>query len=187
MSHTDIDWSRLPEPQDDGGADHLTGAALPATQLSSTAGNSVAVSELSGTSVIFIYPRTGGPDGTLPEGWDDIPGARGCTPQACRFKDRYDALRHAGAGRIFGLSTQDTTYQSEAATRLELPYPLLSDHELAFGNALNLPHFTANGARLYKRMTLIIRAGKIAKVFYPVFPPDENADKVLAWLEENPA
>lgn len=184
---TSVDWSTIPSPQDDGAADHLGGMSLPNLTLPATQGGDIDLSILPGTTVIYIYPMTGPADGVLPEGWNDIPGARGCTPQSCAFRDHYDDLRKAGAARVFGLSTQDTAYQAEAARRLHLPFPILSDEALKFADALNLPRFESDGKTLIKRITLIARAGKITKVFYPVFPPDQNAPDVLNWLKENPA
>jgi len=183
---TQVDWTTIPAPKDDGSADHLNGLSLPAITLPSTIGSGVELMQLSGTTIFYIYPMTGPADGNLPDGWNDIPGARGCTPQSCAFRDHYDDLRRAGASRVFGLSTQSTNDQSEAGTRLHLPFPLLSDAELTFANALNLPRFEVDGRTLLKRITLITRAGRITKSFYPVFPPDQNASDVLNWLKENP-
>ena len=171
----------LPIPEDDGATDHLPGTKLPSVPLAGTSGERVDLSELSGTSVAYCYPMTGRPDRELPEGWDDIPGARGCTPQSCAFRDHHQELESLGA-RVFGISTQGTEYQREAAERLRLPYELLSDGELAFAKALNLPTFDADGMTLIKRLTLVVVDGRILKVFYPVFPPDANAAEVAAWL-----
>ncbi|RBI87185.1 peroxiredoxin [Rhodosalinus halophilus] len=176
------DWSTIPAPHDDGAAAHLPGAALPTVPLASTAGGTVDLAALDGTVVLYAYPRTGRPGQPLPEGWDAIPGARGCTPQSCAFRDHFAELRAAGAEHVFGLSTQDTEYQREAAERLALPFPLLSDADLRFTRALHLPTFEAAGATLLKRLTLIARGGHIARVFYPVFPPDRNAQEVLSAL-----
>jgi peroxiredoxin len=183
---TSVDWSRLPQPEDDGAADHLLHAALPSLALPGTDGVAVDLSKAAGRTVVFVYPMTGRPGTALPEGWDDIPGARGCTPQSCAFRDLHDELRAAGADRVFGLSTQDTDYQREAAERLHLPFPLLSDSDLALTAALKLPVFEVEGRALLKRMALVIDDGRIAKVFYPVFPPDRNAADVLSWLKANP-
>ncbi len=172
----------LPVPRDDGACDHLAGLKLPAIALPSTRGRQVDVSRLGGTTVIYIYPRTGRPDQEVPTGWNEIPGARGCTPQSCAFRDHYEELKRAGAAQVFGLSTQDTAYQREAVERLHLPFELLSDEKLAFARALKLPTFEVDGMKLIKRLTLIARDGAIAKVFYPVFPPDQNAERVLSWL-----
>ena len=172
----------LPVPQDDGGCNHLTGMKLPRAALASTGGRKVDLSSLKGTTVVYVYPRTGRPDQEVPPGWNAIPGARGCTPQSCAFRDHYQELKGAGASHVFGLSTQDTTYQQEAAERLHLPFELLSDEQLVFARALRLPTFDVAGMRLIKRMALIARDGVIEKVFYPVFPPDRNAGDVLEWL-----
>jgi peroxiredoxin len=175
--------SDIPVPQDDGAADHLTGMALPDLALPATDGAPVNLSALNGRTVVYVYPRTGVPGVDPPDGWDQIPGARGCTPQSCAFRDHFGALTALGVAHVFGLSTQDTAYQQEAASRLHLPFPLLSDEALAFADALRLPTFTAAGMTLLKRMALVIDDGAIAKVFYPVFPPDKNAEDVIAWLQ----
>ena len=172
----------LPVPQDDGACDHLEGMTLPPIGLPSTRGRVVDLSRLAGTTVVYVYPRTGRPDQEVPTGWNDIPGARGCTPQSCAFRDHYAELQRAGAAHVFGLSTQDTTYQREAAERLHLPFELLSDAGLELAGALNLPTFKVDGMKLIKRLTLIVSDGAIVKVFYPVFPPDKNAGEVLDWL-----
>jgi len=172
----------LPVPQDDGACNHLTGMKLPALALASTRGRRVDLSTLAGTTVVYIYPRTGRPDQEVPTGWNAIPGARGCTPQSCAFRDHYQELRRLGVAELFGLSTQDTAYQQEAVDRLHLPFELLSDAKLKFTRALRLPMFEVDGMKLIKRITLIARDGKIVKVFYPVFPPDSNAGAVIKWL-----
>jgi peroxiredoxin len=156
---------------------------LPSVPLTSTPGDTVDLSSLSGVTVVYCYPMTGRPDRELPRGWDEIPGARGCTPQSCSFRDHYSELRDLGA-RVFGLSTQSTGYQQEAVGRLQLPFELLSDERLAFAAALGLPTFEVDGTTLLKRLTLIIEGGRIEKVFYPVFPPGKNAEEVLAWLRQ---
>jgi peroxiredoxin len=171
----------LPEPEDDGAADHLPGMHVPAIPLPSTAGGEVRLDILPGRTVLFCYPRTGQPDKELPPGWNDIPGARGCTPETCGFRDRHDQFTDLGA-RVMALSTQDTDYQREMAGRLEVPFEVLSDAELKLVRALRLPTFTIDGMTLVKRLTLIIRDGEIEHVFYPVFPPDTHAGKVLDWL-----
>jgi peroxiredoxin len=155
---------------------------LPRVALQSTGGRKIDLSALEGKTVIYVYPRTGRPDQEVPPGWNAIPGARGCTPQSCAFRDHYEELKRAGASQVFGLSTQDTEYQREAAERLHLPFELLSDEGLGFARALKLPTFDVAGMRLIKRLTLIARDGVIQKVFYPVFPPDRNAGDVLDWL-----
>jgi len=173
----------IPAPQDDGAADHLTGKTLPDLALRATSGGPVNLSKLAGRIVLYIYPRTGVPGVDLPPGWNDIPGARGCTPQSCAFRDHHAELKTLGVAQLFGLSTQDTAYQQEAATRLHLPFAILSDEKLAFTKALRLPTFTVAGMTLLKRMALVIDNGKIVKVFYPVFPPDKNAEEVVAWIQ----
>jgi peroxiredoxin len=171
----------LPVPVDDGACDHLPGMQLPLLALPATDGTTVDLSTLPGRTIVYVYPRTGRPDQPLPTGWDKIPGARGCTPQSCAYRDVAAELGTLGA-RIFGLSTQDTAYQQEAATRLHLPFPLLSDARLGLTTALSLPTFEVDGMTLIKRMTLIIDDGAIETVFYPVFPPDADAAHVAAWL-----
>ena len=173
----------IPAPQDDGAADHLNGMTLPDLALPATSDGPVNLSKLAGRTVLYIYPRTGVPGVDLPPGWNDIPGARGCTPQSCAFRDHHAELKTLGVAQLFGLSTQDTAYQQEAATRLHLPFAILSDEKLAFTQALKLPTFTVAGMTLLKRMALVIDDGVIAKVFYPVFPPDKNAEEVVAWLQ----
>ena len=174
--------TELPAPQDDGATRHLAGVRLPSLTLAATDGSQVDLSKLSGRTVVYVYPRTGVPGQPLPEGWNEIPGARGCTPQSCSFRDHFAELKRLGVGRVFGLSTQDTAYQREAVERLHLPFPVLSDERLALARALDLPTFTTSGMTLLKRMALIIDDGVISKVFYPVFPPDKNAEEVIAWL-----
>jgi peroxiredoxin len=171
----------LPVPEADGACDHLPGTRLPRIELTSSSGRRVDLSAQPGTTVVYCYPMTGRPGRDLPEGWDGIPGARGCTPQSCAFRDRHGELRGLGA-RVFGVSAQDTDYQREAAERLRLPFELLSDPELSFAGALELPTFDIDGMRLIKRLTLVVEDGVIEKVFYPVFPPDENPGEVIGWL-----
>jgi peroxiredoxin len=172
----------LPVPVDDGACAHLAGMRLPSLALPSTAGRAVDLSALSGRTVVYCYPRTGRPDREVPTGWNEIPGARGCTPQSCAFRDHYRELRALGVTEVFGLSTQDSSYQQEAVARLHLPFELLSDERLAFARALHLPTFDVDGMTLIKRLTLIAQDGVIEKVFYPVFPPDRNAEEVISWL-----
>jgi peroxiredoxin len=182
-----VDWSKIPAPVDDGAARHLTGSAMPDVALTATDGTSVSLAKIAGRVVVFAYPRTGQPgQPSLVDGWDDIPGARGCTPQTCAFRDLHKVLIAAGVTRVFGLSTQDTAYQREAADRLHLPFPLLSDEKLALTEAMRLPAMDVAGETLIKRLALVIDDGRVTQVFYPVFPPDRNADDVLAWLEQNP-
>jgi peroxiredoxin len=183
----DVDWSAIPVPVDDGGAKHLPGAAIPPIALPATDGSSVTLSTLPGRTVGFAYPRTGEPGKIAPvDDWDMIPGARGCTPQTCAFRDLFAELKAAGAAQVYGLSTQSTAYQAEMATRLHLPFAVLSDEKLALAAALKLPTMQVAGMTLLKRMALIIDDGRITKVFYPVFPPDRNAGDVLGWLKANP-
>ena len=176
--------SDIPVPQDDGGARHLTGMKLPDLPLPATRGGAFNLAIIAGRTVLYIYPRTGVPGVELPPGWDDIPGARGCTPQSCGFRDHFAELKDLGVDHVFGLSTQDTDYQREAAERLHLPFPILSDAELKFTKALKLPTFSTSGMTLLKRMALVVDDGVISKVFYPVFPPDKNAAEVVAWLRK---
>jgi len=175
----------IPAPQDDGAARHLAGAKLPDLVLPATDGTPVNLSRLSGRTVIYIYPRTGVPGVDPPTGWDQIPGARGCTPQSCAFRDHFDELARLGVVHLYGLSTQDTAYQREAATRLHLPFALLSDERLALARALKLPTFSVAGMTLLKRMALVVDDGQITKAFYPVFPPDKSAAEVVAWIQES--
>ncbi|UPJ46291.1 peroxiredoxin [Bradyrhizobium sp. 200] len=183
----EVDWSKIPAPADDGGAAHLAGMMIPPVTLLATDDNSVTLSALPGRTVVFAYPRTGEPGKiSLVDDWDMIPGARGCTPQACSFRDLFAELKAAGARHVFGLSTQDNVYQTEMASRLHLPFPVLSDERLKLVRALKLPTMAVAGLTLIKRLALIIDDGRIAHVFYPVFPPDRNAADVLAWLRENP-
>lgn len=174
----------LPVPIDDGAAAHLVGLELPNVSLVSTNGTNINIRELTGRWVIYVYPMTGRPGVPLPDGWNEIPGARGCTPQSCNFRDHYAELKALHTG-VFGLSTQRSDYQQEARERLHLPFELLSDSGLQLKDKLKLPTFTVAGMELYKRLTLIMLDGYIKKVFYPVFPPDKNADEVLTWLREN--
>ena len=179
--------ANLPRPKDDGGARHLKGMALPDLELPSTGDRRVNLSKVSAARiVIYAYPMTGRPDRQLPQGWDDIPGARGCTPETCGFRDHHKDLAKLHA-EVFGLSTQDTAYQQEMVKRLEVPFEVLSDEQMAFARALKLPTFTVDGMTLLKRLTIVARSGRIEHVFYPVFPPDKHADEVIAWLKRQPA
>ena len=173
----------LPVPEDDGACDHVPGRALPALRLQATTGGSIDLSELGrkGTAVLFIYPRTGRPGEELPTGWDLIPGARGCTPQSCAFRDLHGEFAERGV-ELAGLSAQSPEDQAEFAERVHLPFPVLSDPALELAAALDLPTFEVDDLTLYKRVTLVIRDGEVVKAFYPVFPPDRNAADVLAWL-----
>ncbi len=172
----------LPQPVDDGAADHLGGMLMPQISLPSTADRLVDLSNLVGLrTVLYCYPMTGVPGKPLPQGWDRIPGARGCTPQACGFRDHHQELSELKAD-VFGLSTQTTEYQREMADRVHLPFQILSDAEFKLCDALHLPTFEVDGMRLVKRLTLIVRARRIEHLFYPVFPPNESADQVMRWL-----
>jgi peroxiredoxin len=175
--------ANLPVPEDDGASDHLPGMRLPSVSVTSTTGEPVDLSALAGRTVVYCYPLTGRPDVELPGGWDEIPGARGCTSQSCDFRDHHAELWALGA-RVFGLSTQSTDYQREAAERLHLPFEILSDEGRVFARAMGLPTFEADGMVLLKRLTLIIDDGRVEKVFYPVFPPDANAQEVVGWLRQ---
>lgn len=175
--------AKLPVPEDDGAADHLVGHPVPRLDLPATSGRTVALDDLGpGWTVLYIYPLTGRPDVDVPVGWDSIPGARGCTTEACDFRDHHADLIDAGASAVFGLSSQDSGYQRELVDRLRLPFEMLSDPELRLAGALRLPTFATDGMTLYKRLTLLIRDAAVAHVFYPIFPPNEHARQVLAWL-----
>lgn len=178
-----VNWSALPKPEDDGAADHLPGRTLLPLALEATDGSQVNLAKLRGLTVLYIYPMTGQPGKPLPNGWDLIPGARGCTPQSCAFRDYFTELKNLGISALFGLSTQESTYQHEAAERLHLPFPLLSDHSLNFANSLSLPCFQVGNITVLKRIILIINDAHIQKVFYPVFPPDRSATIVMNWLK----
>ena len=184
----EVDWSKIPAPTDDGGAAHLNGMKIPSVSLRATDDTAVDLSALKGRTVVFAYPRTGEPGKvSLVDDWDMIPGARGCTPQTCSFRDLFAELKAAGAKQVFGLSTQSNEYQAEMAARLHLPFPVLSDEKLRLTEALQLPTMEVADLTLIKRLALIVDDGCIAHVFYPVFPPDRNAGDVLDWLRQNPA
>jgi peroxiredoxin len=176
------DWSQLPVPQDDGAARHLPGLRLPSLQLPATDGSLIDISSLAGRIVLFAFPRSGRPGEPNPPGWDAIPGARGCTTQCNAFRDRFAELQSLGVDHLFGLSVQDTAYQREMAERQHLPFPILSDESFPLTHALRLPTLQTSGMTLLKRLTLVIRDAVIEHVFYPVFPPDQNAGEVAAWL-----
>ena len=178
-----VDWSDIPAPSDDGAAQHLQGLTLPSVSLLATDGQHVDVAGLKGRTCLYVYPMTGQPGTALPEGWDMIPGARGCTPQSCSFRDHAQELGELGVQSLFGLSTQESSYQQEAANRLNLPFPLLSDASLALANAINLPVMEVDGMTLLKRLAMIIDDGVVTQVFYPIFPPDSNATEVINWLK----
>ena len=178
-----VDWSKIPSPSDDGAARHLLGLRVADVPLPATVGADIALSKLKGRTVLYAYPRTGVPGEIGPvDDWDMIPGARGCTPQSCAFRDHFAALQAAGVAHVFGLSTQTTAYQREMAQRLHLPFPVLSDAALALTRAMTLPTMQVAGMTLLKRLALVINDGILTKVFYPVFPPDQNASNVLAWV-----
>jgi peroxiredoxin len=178
------DWSTIPAPVDDGATRHLMGALMASVPLQATNGETVDLSRLRGRTIVYAYPRTGRPGIENPEGWDMIPGARGCTPQTCSFRDHFAELKKLGVDHLFGLSTQDLEYQREAADRLHLPFAILSDDHLALTRAMNLPTFETSGMTLLKRFTLVINDGKVEHVFYPVFPPDRSATDVIEWLSQ---
>lgn len=186
-SYTDLP-DDLPVPDDDGAADHLPGQPVPELTFSASDGTQVDLAQLgAGRTIIYFYPLTGRPGVELPIGWDLIPGARGCTPESCGFRNHYTELRQAGAQRLYGMSSQDSDYQAEVVDRLQLPFTMLSDPELALADALKLPTFSAHDHdRLYSRLTLVVRDGLIEKAFYPIFPPNEHADEVMTWLQANP-
>lgn len=171
----------LPVPSDDGACDHLRGKMIPSVALKSTNGDVINLSKIQGTLVLYFYPMTGKPGEKLPDGWNQIPGARGCTPQACSFRDHFKELQDFNT-QVFGVSTQTSEYQREVAERLHLPFQLLSDSDFVLANSLNLPLFEVDSMSLNKRVTLVIQDGVIEKVFYPVFPPDKNPDNVIEWL-----
>jgi peroxiredoxin len=173
--------ANLPIPEDDGGCDHLLGLRLPNMNIQSTSSGMVNLVHQTGWVVIYCYPMTGRPGQVIPDGWASIPGAAGCTPQSCSFRDRHGSLVALGA-KVFGMSAQSTADQIEAVHRLRLPYELLSDSALLFARRLKLPVFETAGMILLKRVTLVVEDGIIRKYFYPVFPPDRNVDEVLSWL-----
>jgi peroxiredoxin len=176
----------LPAPIDDAAADHLPGLALPELELPTTDGSPVSLARLPGRTIVYAYPRTGRPgEPSLVDDWDLIPGARGCTPETCGFRDHHADLAAAGAA-VFGLSTQESEYQRELVERLRLPFAIISDAELTLTRALRLPTFEVAGQTLIKRLTILVREGAIERVWYPVFPPDRHASEVLASLSENP-
>jgi peroxiredoxin len=178
----------LPVPEDDGATDHLVEMELPEISLPATDGTAVALGELPPRTVVYVYPLTGRPDrDVIPEGWEDVPGARGCTPESRGFRSHYDDLRANGVGEVFGLSTQSSEYQREARDRLDLPFEMLSDAAWELADALDLPTFAIEGEEYLKRVTLVVSDGEIERVFYPIFPPDEHAGEVLAWAKAAPS
>lgn len=174
----------LPVPEDDGACDHLLNETIPNISLIATNGQAINLQDLKGRLVIYCYPMTKQPDKNLPDGWAEIPGAMGCTPQSCSFRDHYSELKALNT-TVYGLSTQTTAYQQEVKERLHLPFELLSDSNLLFSRSLKLPYLYVDEMTLIKRITLIFEEGKIVKYFYPVFPPDKNIDEVLEWLQTN--
>jgi peroxiredoxin len=178
------DWSTIPAPRDDGATRHLVGARMASVPLRATSGHIIDLSVTPGRIVVYAYPRTGRPGVENPDGWDMIPGARGCTPQSCSFRDHFAELKALGVDHLFGLSTQDTDYQREAAERLHLPFAILSDERLQLTRAMNLPTFETGGMTLLKRFTLVIEDGTVKHVFYPVFPPDRSASDVVEWFSQ---
>jgi peroxiredoxin len=172
----------LPVPSDDGSADHLAGLRIPSLSFDATDGSVVELSTLRGTSIVYVYPMTGIPGVGQPDGWDLIPGARGCTAEARDFRDHFAELRAAGASSVYGLSAQSTAYQRDAVDRLHLPFAMLSDVGLRLAGAIQLPLFEVGGMQLYKRITLVVRDGVIDHAFYPIFPPDTHARAVIDWL-----
>lgn len=175
----------LPRPEDDGACDHLVDRPLHSLALPATSGGTFDIATSSGRWVVYCFPMAGRPDVPLPEGWDDIPGARGCTPQSMAFRDQHDDIRALHAD-VIGVSTQTPEVQAEIADRLALPFPLLSDTALTFASSLDLPTFEVDGTPMIKRLTLIVTEGVIDHVFYPVFPPDKAAEEVIVWLLAHP-
>jgi len=181
---TNVDWSKIPEPKGDENLNHLNNYIIEPIKLKTTNDKLVELSEFKGLTIIYIYPMTGQPDKPLPDNWDNIPGARGCTPQSCSFRDNFHELKKLNISNIFGLSSQTSEYQKEMTQRLKLPYKVLSDEKLEFTKQLNLPTFEVGEMKLIKRITLILDNNKIIKYFYPVFPPDKNVDEVIAYLKK---
>lgn len=179
----------LPEPEDDGAAGYLQGERIPELTLATSNNATVDLSALgAGRTIIYIYPLTGRPGQDLPDGWDAIPGARGCSTEACDFRDHHAELHRAGATRVYGMSSQSVEYQAEVVERLHLPFTMISDPTFSVADALGLPSFPAPGHnRLYARLTLVIRDSVIEHVFHPIFPPNAHAQQVLDWLTTHPA
>jgi peroxiredoxin len=184
---TNVDWSKIPKPEGEENLTHLNNYIIKPIKLKSTQNELTELSEIKGLTIIYVYPMTGQPDKPLPDNWDNIPGARGCTPQSCSFRDNFHELKRLNISNIFGLSSQTSEYQREMVQRLKLPYEVLSDEKLEFAKQLNLPIFEVGEIKLIKRITLILDNNKIIKYFYPVFPPDKNVDEVIAYLKiKNP-
>jgi len=177
------DWSKIPAPQLDTSLEHLNNFIVPEIKLSSTSGDEIDLSNY-WITIYLCLSNDSQPNVALPEGWDEIPGARGCTPQSCSFRDNFSELKNLNIKNIFGLSSQTTKYQKEMSERLHLPYSILSDEKLIFANALKLPTFKVDNMNLIKRITLILNNNKIIKYFYPVFPPDQNVNEVISWLKK---
>ena len=178
----------LPAPEDDGGAQHLPGQQIPPLAFHTTDGDQVELNTISdGRWVLYLYPLTGDPEVDMPQGWDQIPGARGCSQEACSFRDNLTALQAQGVQQVLALSTDRAEYQQDLVRRLHLPYPMMSDPGLSLAQALDLPTFEANGMTLYKRLTMIVDGDRIGHVFYPIFPPDTHAAEVLKWMAANPS
>jgi len=185
MSLETIDWGTLPQPENDGAADHLKGMRIPGVILPGTDGSKVELASIPGLLILYAYPLTGRPDIALPEGWNNIPGARGCTPQSCAYRDHFKEIQDLGVRGVFGVSVQTTEYQREAAARLHLPFSLLSDADYLLTDALRLPTMIVEGRRLVKRLSMVIRDAKIVDVNYPVFPPDRDAPRIIDWLRNH--
>lgn len=178
-----VDWSKVPQPTDDGKTNHLIGMALPQISLTATNGEQIDLSTYKDYTVVFVYPRTGQPGlAPLLDNWNEIPGALGCTPQSCSFRDNFTYFKQHKIN-VFGMSVQDTAYQNELVQRLHLPYQILSDDKFQLTNYLRLPTFQAGQIKLLKRMSIIIHNGNIKHVIYPVFPPDKNAALVIEWFQ----
>ena len=179
---SNVDWSKIPAPKGEENLSHLNNYTIKQVKLKSTDDKLVELSEIKGLTIIYIYPMTGQPDKPLPDNWDNIPGARGCTPQSCSFRDNFSQLKKLNVDNIFGLSTQNNQYQKEMVKRLSLPYQVLSDEKLEFAKQLNLPVFEVENMKLIKRITLILNNNMIIKYFYPIFPPDKNVEEVIKFL-----
>lgn len=174
--------ANLPVPEDDGACAHLEGKSLPSLQLQTTSNRTIDLATLTQVpTIFFFYPRTGRPDEAAPMGWDEITGARGCTPQSCGYRDLHSEFQQLGF-QVFGVSTQTTEFQQELVGRIHLPFEILSDAKFELADTLRLPTFVFAEMRLLKRMAWVCKQGKIIKVFYPVFPPDKNAASVLNWI-----
>ena len=171
-------------PKDDGACDHLTGMNVPNISLVSTHNSMVNIGKLQGISVLYLFTHMTGTPDTLIDDWDTIPGAVGCTPQSCSYRDHLKELHEIGVANVFGVSTQDTAEQKNASTRLHLPYPILSDKDHKLSSALKLPIMEIAGHTLLKRTTLILQNNIIRKVFYPVYPPEKDPHNVMTWIRE---